>query len=240
MEVPMTQRKDVVTFADIMENLDQIPKGDPFARGRGPVDPLRKRAMADALAAPQLAERVRELEAECERMRTFAAQNFSTMIRQEAEQMREYGLSYEGVRKVLREHDDGEISFGKLMDLIRAAARAMAWATYAGGLEMIDLDEIEARASRRSDSFADREEFNRHARTDVPAFVARVWELEAERDGYARSHAILRAIHGALTDALPNTPIPALDSFDAVELVRGLATECTALRREIAALMDDH
>jgi hypothetical protein len=30
------------------------------------------------------------------------------------------------VRKVLREHDDGEISFGKLMDLIRAAARAMA------------------------------------------------------------------------------------------------------------------
>jgi len=40
--------------------------------------------------------------------------------------MRGYGLSYEGVRKVLREHDDGEISFGKLMDLIRAAARAMA------------------------------------------------------------------------------------------------------------------
>ena len=66
------------------------------------------------------------LEAECERMKTFAAQNFSAMIRQEAEQMRAYGLSYEGVRKVLREHDDGEISFGKLMDLIRAAARAMA------------------------------------------------------------------------------------------------------------------
>jgi hypothetical protein len=184
----MIQRKDVVTFADIMENLDQIPKGDPFARGRGPADPLRERAMADALAAPQLAERVRELEAEqkaiavqlqrlaptwshetkswtmrqaddgpytlwsaaaetiratmwerdemrrlvreleaeCERLKTFAAQNFSTMIRQEAEQMREYGLSYEGVRQVLHEYNDGEISFGKLMDLIRAAARAMA------------------------------------------------------------------------------------------------------------------
>jgi hypothetical protein len=122
----MTHRKDVVTFADIMENLDQIPKGDPFARGRGPADPLRERAMVDALSSSQLAERVRELEAECERMKTFAAQNFSQMIRQEAEQMREYGLSYEGVRKVLREHDDGEISFGKLMDLIRAAARAMA------------------------------------------------------------------------------------------------------------------
>ncbi len=62
----MTHRKDVVTWAGIMAMpLDQIPKGDPFARGRGPADPLRERAMADALAAPQLAERVRELEAEC-------------------------------------------------------------------------------------------------------------------------------------------------------------------------------
>jgi hypothetical protein len=75
---------------------------------------------------PALVARVRELEAECERLKTFAAQNFSAMIRQEAEQMREYGLSYERVRKVLREHDDGEISFGKLMELLRAAARAMA------------------------------------------------------------------------------------------------------------------
>jgi chromosome segregation ATPase len=74
----------------------------------------------------ELLVRVRELEAECERMKTFAAQNFSAMIRQEAEQMREYGLSYEGVRKVLHEYNDGEISFGKLMDLLRAAARAMA------------------------------------------------------------------------------------------------------------------
>lgn len=61
------------------------------------------------------------------------------------------------------------------------------------------------------------------ARTDVPALIARVRELEAERDSYARSHLILKAIHGALTDALPNTPIPALDSFDVVELVRALA-----------------
>jgi chromosome segregation ATPase len=71
-------------------------------------------------------EECSRLEAECERLKTFAAQNFSQMIRQEAEQMREYGLSYEGVRKVLHEYNDGEISFGKLMDLIRAAARAMA------------------------------------------------------------------------------------------------------------------
>ena len=126
----MTHRKDVVTFADIMENLDQIPKGDPFARGRGHVDPLRERAMADALAAPQLAARVRELEAECAELRAepnmWAVQKFLQMIREHAEQMRAYGLSYEGVRKVLHEYNDGEISFGKLMDLIRAAARAMA------------------------------------------------------------------------------------------------------------------
>jgi hypothetical protein len=69
---------------------------------------------------------VRELESERERLKTFAAQNFSAMIRQEAQQMREYGLSYEGVRQVLHEYNDGDISFGKLMDLIRAAARAMA------------------------------------------------------------------------------------------------------------------
>jgi len=80
---------------------------------------------ADGVARHAL-QRVRELEAECERLKAFAAQNFSAMIRQEAEQMREYGLSYEGVRKVLHEYNDGEISFGKLMDLIRAAARAMA------------------------------------------------------------------------------------------------------------------
>ena len=70
----MTHRKDVVTWADIMAMpLDQIPKGDPFARGRGPADPLRERAMADALAAPQLAARVRELEAERDEARAQLA-----------------------------------------------------------------------------------------------------------------------------------------------------------------------
>lgn len=71
-------------------------------------------------------EECARLEAECERMKTFAAKSFSQMMCQEVEQMREYGLSYEGVRKILHEYNDGEISFGKLMDLIRAAARAMA------------------------------------------------------------------------------------------------------------------
>jgi len=86
------------------------------------------------VALEDLAEEVRKtwvrVDDECIKLRsqgtTWAAQSFSQMLKQERQQMREYGLSYEGVRKVLREHDDGEISFGKLMDLIRAAARAMA------------------------------------------------------------------------------------------------------------------
>jgi hypothetical protein len=70
--------------------------------------------------------RVRELETECERTRIFGSRKFAELRAADVEQMRAYGLSYEGVRTVLREYDDGEISFGKLMDLIRAAARAMA------------------------------------------------------------------------------------------------------------------
>ena len=100
-----------------MINLDEIERRWPEGR-------LANSDARDDVVA--LIVRVRELEAECERMKTFAAQSFSAMIRQEAEQMRAYGLSYEGVRKILHEYNDGEISFGKLMDLLRAAARAMA------------------------------------------------------------------------------------------------------------------
>lgn len=58
--------------------------------------------------------------------RTLLTDLYMKQLRADAAQMREYGISYEGVRKVLHEYNDGEISFGKLMDLIRAAARAMA------------------------------------------------------------------------------------------------------------------
>ncbi len=117
-----------------MINLDEIERRanaatpGPWKEGASDVYIVRNAAFIAAARTdvPALIARVRELEAECERLKTFAAQNFSAMIRQEAEQMREYGLSYEGVRKVLHEYNDGEISFGKLMDLIRAAARAMA------------------------------------------------------------------------------------------------------------------
>jgi hypothetical protein len=75
---------------------------------------------------PALIARVRELEAECERTRIFGSRKFAELRAADVEQMRAYGLSYEGVRTVLHEYNDGEISFGKLMDLIRAASRAMA------------------------------------------------------------------------------------------------------------------
>lgn len=123
---------------------------------RGEYDALCSIADRDFLVAartdvPALIARVRELEAErdqaladyqdlgrtmheeCARLESalaepnaWAVRRFLQMVRQNAEQMREYGLSYEGVRKVLNEYNDGEISFGKLMDLIRAAARAMS------------------------------------------------------------------------------------------------------------------
>jgi hypothetical protein len=123
-------------------NLDEI-------EGRWPEGRLANSdARADVVA---LIARVRELEAErdqaladyqdlgrtmheeCARLEAalaepnaWAVRRFLQMIREHAEQMRAYGLSYEGVRQVLHEYNDGEISFGKLMDLIRAAARAMA------------------------------------------------------------------------------------------------------------------
>jgi hypothetical protein len=69
---------------------------------------------------------IEELEAECERRSTLAAKAFNALIANDIAQMRAYGLSYEGVRALLGDFDDGDITFAKLMDLIRAAARAMA------------------------------------------------------------------------------------------------------------------
>jgi hypothetical protein len=75
---------------------------------------------------PALVACVRKLEAECERTRIFGSRKFAELRAADVEQLRGYGLTFENVRKVLHEYNDGEISFGKLMDLIRAAARAMA------------------------------------------------------------------------------------------------------------------
>jgi len=71
-------------------------------------------------------EECARLEAECERQSTLAATTFNALIANDIAQMRAYGLSYEGVRALLGDFDDGDITFAKLMDLIRAAARVMA------------------------------------------------------------------------------------------------------------------
>lgn len=44
----------------------------------------------------------------------------------DAEQARSYGLTYQGIRKMVHDYMFEEISFGKLVDLIRGAAKAMA------------------------------------------------------------------------------------------------------------------
>lgn len=101
----------------IPEILDEI-------EGRWPEGRLANSdAREDVLA---LIARVRELEAECERQSATAAKTFNALIANDIAQMRAYGLSYEGVRALLGDFDDGDITFAKLMDLIRAAARAMA------------------------------------------------------------------------------------------------------------------
>ena len=44
----------------------------------------------------------------------------------DAEQMRSYGLTYDGVRRLIADYDAEEMSFGKLMELLRAAAWELA------------------------------------------------------------------------------------------------------------------
>jgi hypothetical protein len=105
-------------------NLDEIERrasrrSDSFADR----EEFNRHARTDV---PALIARVRELEAECERQSTLAAKTFNALIANDIAQMRAYGLSYEGVRALLGDFDDGDITFAKLMDLIRAAARAMA------------------------------------------------------------------------------------------------------------------
>lgn len=85
-------------------------------------------------------------------------------------------------------------------------------------------------------------EFIASARTDVPALVARVRELEAERDHkrallecapwatYSEGETLLRA-QAAEAQQLAKQMMDERDK---------LRAECTALRRELAALMDDH
>jgi BMFP domain-containing protein YqiC len=51
---------------------------------------------------------------------------YMKQLRADAAQMREYGISYHGLRSLFAEYDGGELSIGKVLELLRAAARELA------------------------------------------------------------------------------------------------------------------
>jgi len=51
---------------------------------------------------------------------------YMKQLRADAAQMREYGISYHGMRSLFAEYDGGELSLGKVLELLRAAARELA------------------------------------------------------------------------------------------------------------------
>ena len=58
--------------------------------------------------------------------RTLLTDLYMKQLRADAAQMREYGISYHGLRKLFAEYDGGELSLGKVLELLRAAARELA------------------------------------------------------------------------------------------------------------------
>ena len=58
--------------------------------------------------------------------RTLLTDLYMKQLRSDAAQMREYGISYRGLRSLFAEYDGGELSIGKVLELLRAAARELA------------------------------------------------------------------------------------------------------------------
>ena len=58
--------------------------------------------------------------------RTLLTGLYMKQLRADAAQMREYGISYHGLRSLFAEYDGGELSIGKVLELLRAAARELA------------------------------------------------------------------------------------------------------------------
>lgn len=58
--------------------------------------------------------------------RTLLTDLYMKQLRSDAAQMREYGISYHGLRSLFAEYDGGELSLGKVLELLRAAARELA------------------------------------------------------------------------------------------------------------------
>lgn len=58
--------------------------------------------------------------------RTLLTDLWRKQAASDAAQMREYGISYHGLRSLFAEYDGGELSIGKVLELLRAAARELA------------------------------------------------------------------------------------------------------------------
>lgn len=58
--------------------------------------------------------------------RTLLTDLWRKQAASDAAQMREYGISYDGVRKLITDYLDDELSLGKVVELLRAAARELA------------------------------------------------------------------------------------------------------------------
>jgi hypothetical protein len=60
------------------------------------------------------------------RKQTESVRRLQDQMLADMAEARAAGLTHENIRKAIGEHADGEISFGRLVDLVRAAARALA------------------------------------------------------------------------------------------------------------------
>ncbi len=58
--------------------------------------------------------------------RTLLTDLYMKQLRADAAQMREYGISCDGVRRLITDYLDDELSLGKVVELLRAAARELA------------------------------------------------------------------------------------------------------------------
>lgn len=137
----------------------------------------------------------------------------------DAEQMREYGISYHGVRKVLAEYDGGDLSLGKVVELLRAAAHELAKE------EIAEMREECAHLKHREIMLK-----RAHgALTDAGCIVP----LEFDR---TIEHAI---------NALAERALTAEERLERVthewdQECKVFERENLALRQELARLMDDH
>jgi hypothetical protein len=182
----MTHRKDVVTWADIMAMpLDQIPKGDPFARGNAPVDPLRAQSMANAL-----------------RMQT----------RRPADDLRRQIEAIDSM------------PWKELRDSVRLALVELAEVKPALHDALCTRHELEERLLTAEERLEQRTRERDHERATLAGVLA------CSGFTYSDGETLLRA-QAAEAQQLARQMMDERDK---------LRAECAALRRELAALMDDH